>query len=161
MSEAGTIIRPFRQRDELAAIAVWHRAGRAAYQYLPSWETFTFGQATDTFRRQIRPSCEIWVGVSDDRLVAFIAMAGSYIDRMYVDPAEWRRGWGSRLLIHAKALRPSGLELHTHQENHPARQLYEKHGFEAVKFGTSPAPESVPDVEYHWRPAVVPENHTS
>jgi len=147
-----TVIRPFRHRDELAVIAVWHRAGRAAYKYLPSWETFTFGQATDTFRKQIRPCCEIWVGVSNDRIVAFIALAGSYVDRMHVDPSEWRNGWGSRLLAHAKALHPSGLELHTHQENEPARRLYEKHGFQAVKFGTSPAPENVPDVEYHWRP---------
>jgi hypothetical protein len=43
------------------------------------------------------------------------------------------------------------LELHTHQENHAARQLYEKHGFRAVKFGLSPPPEGAPDVEYHWR----------
>jgi hypothetical protein len=30
--------------------------------------------------------------------------------------------------------------------------LYERHGFKAVKFGTSPPPESAPNVEYHWRP---------
>jgi len=30
---------------------------------------------------------------------------------------------------------------------------YEKHGFIASRFGTSPPPESAPDVEYHWRPS--------
>ena len=50
------------------------------------------------------------------------------------------------------ALYPDGLELHTHQENVIACAFYEKHGFRAVKFGISPSPESVPDVEYHWRP---------
>ena len=80
-------------------------------------------------------------------------MTGSYIDRMFVDPTEWRKRWGTRLVLLAKTLHPDGLELHTHQENHAARQLYEKHGFRAVNFGLSPPPESAPDVEYHWRPA--------
>jgi hypothetical protein len=33
--------------------------------------------------------------------------------------------------------------------------LYEGQGFVAVKYGLSPAPESAPDVEYHWRPGQV------
>lgn len=79
-------------------------------------------------------------------------MKGSYIDRMYVDSSEWHKGWGTQLLAFAKMFCPQGLELHTHQENHGARRFYEKHGFKAVRFGTSPPPESAPDVEYHWRP---------
>jgi ribosomal protein S18 acetylase RimI-like enzyme len=79
-------------------------------------------------------------------------MDGSYIFRMYVDPADWRKGWGARLIDFAKRRSPGGLELHTHLENHAARRLYEKHGFTAVKFGMSPPPESAADVEYHWRP---------
>lgn len=79
-------------------------------------------------------------------------MNGSYIDRMYVDPIEWRKGWGTRFVAVAKDLSPEGLELHTHQQNHGARAFYEKHGFIPVKFGVSPPPECAPDVEYHWRP---------
>jgi GNAT superfamily N-acetyltransferase len=90
--------------------------------------------------------------VHDERIVAFLAMKGSYIDRMYVDPLEWRKGWGTRLIGFAKILSPAGLELCTHQENHGARLFYEQHGFTAVRFGMSPAPERAPDVEYHWRP---------
>jgi GNAT superfamily N-acetyltransferase len=100
----------------------------------------------------IQPRCNIWVGTRGGDVVAFLALAGSYIDRMYVDPALWRKGWGTAFILLAKKLRPGGLELHTHQENHAARALYEKHGFTAVKFGVSPPPESAPDVEYHWRP---------
>ena len=88
-----------------------------------------------------------------ERVVAYLAMQGTYIDRLYVDPCEWRKGWGTHLVNFAKQLSPSGLELHTHQANVAARALYERHGFRAVKFGLSPAPESAPDVEYHWRPA--------
>jgi ribosomal protein S18 acetylase RimI-like enzyme len=58
----------------------------------------------------------------------------------------------SRCSRKAQELSPDGLELHTHQENTKARRFYEKHGFEVVRFGVSPPPESAPDVEYHWRP---------
>jgi ribosomal protein S18 acetylase RimI-like enzyme len=151
--DAGTTIRPFEDRDEAAVVAVWHRSGRAAYPFLPTWQAFTWERASEVFRAVVRPRCAIWVGTRHEQVVAFLALAGSYIDRLFVDPSEWRKGWGTRLVLLAKTLRPHGLELHTHQENHAARRLYEKHGFRAIKFGVSPPPESAPDVEYHWRPA--------
>ena len=153
MSDAARFVRPFEAHDESAVVDVWHRSGRAAYTFLPTWQAFTVETAQTVFRNVIRPKCDIWVGTLDQTVVAFLAMNGSYIDRMYVDPIEWRKGWGARFLALAKALFPSGLELHTHQENHAARALYEKQGFVAVRFGLSPPPESAPDVEYHWRPA--------
>jgi len=84
-------------------------------------------------------------------VVGYLAMQDAYIDRLYVDPMEQRRGWGSRLIELAKRMHPMGLRLHTHQANHPARAFYERHGFRAVRFGVSPPPESAPDVEYAWR----------
>jgi ribosomal protein S18 acetylase RimI-like enzyme len=146
------IIRAFQDEDEKAVVEVWYRAGKAAYDYLSLWQELTLDSAREIFRRVILSECRIWVAQADQHIVAFLAMKGSYIDRMYVDPAHWRRGWGSRLVEFAKSVSPSGLELHTHQENLAARTLYEKHGFLAVKFGMSPPPESAPDVEYHWRP---------
>ena len=152
MNDATTAIRPFQDRDEPAVIGVWHRSGRAAYGFLPTWQALTLERAGHVFREVIRTRCDIWVATRDDQVVAYLALRGSYVDRMYVDPAEWRKGWGTRFLLLAKALQPDGLELHTHQRNHAARLLYEKHGFKAVKFGLSPPPELAPDVEYHWRP---------
>ncbi len=152
---AGTAIRPFEESDAPAVIAVWHRSGLAAYPYLPTWQALTLERAGEVFRQVIQPRCSIWVGTRHERVVAFLAMASSYIDRMYVDPTEWRKGWGTRLVILAKTFHPDGLELHTHQKNHAARRLYEAHDFRAVKFGLSPPPERAPDVEYHWRPADV------
>src|SRR5215813_10767403 len=118
-------IREFQPADEADVVAVWHRAGIAAYTFLPTWQAFTLEQARGVFAR---------------------------IDRLYVDPREWRKGWGTQLVNFAKQVSPRGLELHTHQENFVARVFYERHGFRAVKFGFSPPPESAPDVEYHWRP---------
>jgi GNAT superfamily N-acetyltransferase len=145
-------IRRFVAADVADTVAVWHRAGLAAYTYLPTWQAFTLDAARTVFREHVLPRCAIWVGTLDGRVVAYLAMNGSYVDRLYVDPSEWRKGWGTRFVEFAKQVSPAGLELHTHVENVAARALYERHGFEAVKFGISPAPESAPDVEYHWRP---------
>jgi len=146
-------IRPYRIEDESDVVRVWHRAGQAAYTYLPTWQTFTLEQAREVFRNVILANCEVWVGHRDETIVAYLAMNGSYIDRLYVDPGEQRTGWGTRLIEYAKEVYPEGLDLHTHQQNHGARKFYERHGFVAVKFGISPPPESAPDVEYHWRPS--------
>lgn len=146
------IIRPYEPADEAAVVGVWHRAGLATYTFLPIWQTLTLDAAAEIFRRAVLSHCQLWVGVDGGAIVAFMAMDGSLLDRMYVDPRYWRQGWGTELMELAKQLNPAGLELYTHVENHGARRFYEKHGFRAVKFGVSPPPESAPDVEYHWRP---------
>jgi ribosomal protein S18 acetylase RimI-like enzyme len=152
MDESAWSIRRFTSGDEDSVVRVWYRSGQAAYVFLPSWQTMTFEVARQVFREVIRPACTIWVGVRSDRVIAYLALKDSYVDRLYVDPDEQRRGWGSRLLEFAKQRSPDGLGLRTHQENQPARAFYERHGFVPVKFGVSPPPESAPDVEYHWQP---------
>ena len=151
-SGVNLFIRPYQDADEPAVVGVWYRSGQAAYAFLPLWQVLTLDRAGEIFREVVRAQCNVWVGTVNEHIVAYLAMKGSYIARMYVDPSEWRKGWGTRLIVFAKSVSPDGLELHTHQENRAARRFYEKHGFKAVKFGTSPPPESAPDVEYHWRP---------
>ncbi len=146
-------IRRYQPDDEATVAAVWHRSGLAAYTYLPTWQALTLERALLVFREVIAPRCDLWVGTVDEQVVAYLAMNGSYIDRLYVDPPWQRQGWGRRLIELAKVLSPAGLELHTHQQNDAARTLYDKMGFTAVKYGLSPPPESAPDVEYHWRPS--------
>jgi GNAT superfamily N-acetyltransferase len=144
-------IRPFRDADEAEVVGVWYRSGKAVYTLLPLGQALAFETAHTLFDG-ICAQCTIWVGTLGERIVAYLAMNGSRIERLYVDPSEWRKGWGTRLINLAKELSPQGLELYTHVQNHAARTFYERHGVRAVKFGTSPPPESAPDVEYHWRP---------
>lgn len=152
MSECPELIRKFRIEDLDAVVAVWHRAGRDAYVYLPAWQNFSLEQAGHVFSEDILPKCELWVGVKARSIVAFLGLHGSYIDRLYVDPSCQRKGWGTALINFAKRRYPEGVELCTHQANRGARRLYERLGFVAVRFGLSPPPENVSDVEYHWRP---------
>jgi ribosomal protein S18 acetylase RimI-like enzyme len=145
-------LRPYQPTDEEAVVGVWHRAGLAAYPFLPTWQSFTLKQARIVFRDVISRHNDLWVAAQNERVVAYLAMKDCYIDRLYVDPPEQRKGWGSRFLALAKTLCPNGLELYTHQENLGARAFYERHGFVPVEFGISPPPESAPDVKYRWGP---------
>lgn len=132
--------------------ALWYRAGKAAYPYLPGWRAMTPALADQVFRQHIAANDALFVIEHAGSIVGYLALQHSYIDRLYVDPHHQGRGYGSALLAHARRLSPQGLELHTHQQNAAARAFYERRGFVAVRLGISPAPESAPDVEYHWRP---------
>lgn len=148
---ADRLIRPMTDAECDSVAAVWHRTGVRAYTYLPAWQTLSADKAREIFR-DIAGRCDMTVIEHDGAIGGFLAMHGSYVDRLYIDPACQGRGLGLALMDHARRLSPGGLELHTHVENHPARSFYRRLGFVAVRFGTSPAPESAPDVEYHWRP---------
>ncbi len=149
------ITRPYEPGDQAAVVDVWRRSGDAAYQFLPTWQAYTLEDHTRFFRNRIVKSCDIWVGIDEGEVTGYLALNGSYIDRLYISPDCQRAGLGSHFIAMAKDLHPNGLELHTHQENLPACAFYEKHGFTVFKLGISPPPESVPDVEYHWRPSTI------
>jgi ribosomal protein S18 acetylase RimI-like enzyme len=134
-------------------VALWHRTQKDAYPYLPLTQAHTLDDDLQFFRNVLLPECDIWVAEMEEQLVGFMALRGSYIDRLYVAPNAQRRGVGSALIEHAKRLSPAGLELHTHQQNGSGRRFYEGHCFQAVKFSISPPPESALDVEYRWGPA--------
>lgn len=74
-----------------------------------------------------------------------------WIEQLYLDPAFRRRGIGSQFVERAKAELGAPIRLYTFQENTPARQFYERHGFRAIAFGDgSGNEENCPDVLYEW-----------
>jgi GNAT superfamily N-acetyltransferase len=114
-------------------------------------EPFTWSQTAAVFRERVRPDAEIWVGESKEGVVAFIALKGSSINRLYVDPASWRQGWGSRLIDKAKERSPGHLTVETDTKPRGAAYFYEAQGFSAVGFYTSDPPESEDYAVYEWR----------
>ncbi len=149
---AELIVRRMIDAEARTVVELWHDTKKNAYPYLPLEQARTLDEDFAFFQQVLLPRFDIWVAEEQDQLVGFLAMNGSYIDRLYVLPSVQRLGIGAALIKHAKKLSPSGIELHTHQKNLAARGFYEKHGFLAIHFGVSPPPESEPDVEYHWRP---------
>lgn len=147
-------LRPLDREDssEVEALArLWHETKRVAYPYLPLEQSRTLSEDLEFFRARLLPACpEVWVAALEGSLCGFLALEGDWLDRLYVHPSQQGRGVGSALWEQVLALRPEGFELYTHVENSQARAFYEARGCEAVAFGVSPPPESMPDVRYRW-----------
>ncbi len=148
-------VRLLEDEDLDETIAVWHETRKRIHtsMNIEAERDTTLDDSRRIFREKIAPRCQLWVAEKREKIVGFLAIRQSYIDRMYVKPSEQGRGVGTALLKKARELSPEGLELHTHQKNGRSRSFYEKNQFRAVQFGLSPPPENEPDVEYRWRPA--------
>ena len=146
-------IRPYTDADFAATVALWRDVTRATYTFLPTEMAHTREEDEDYFRRVIATKNELFLAESDDGvLLGYLAIDVPTIDRLYVALDAQRRGVGTALLDHARTRSPEGLRLFTHQRNHGARRFYEARGFEVLRYGVSPPPESEPDVEYVWKP---------
>ena len=144
-------VREMRDHELDAVIELWHETSASTYTFIAIERDRSLEDRRRFFNQNIAPQCVLWVVGHGDRVLGFMAMKGSSIDRLYVLPSAQRRGLGTALVEKAKLLHPTGLRLHTHQKNLKACAFYEKHGFRPVRFGTSPPPENEPDVEYHWQ----------
>jgi GNAT superfamily N-acetyltransferase len=143
-------LRTIRPSEHAETAALWSRSKKRAYPWLAIEQAHTSTEDLAYFRGTVCVRCDVWLALRDARIVGLLALEASHIDQLYVEPGEQGRGIGSRLLAHAKLLRPAGLSLFTFQRNTRARTFYEARGFRAVRFGVSPAPESEPDVRYEW-----------
>ncbi len=139
-----------RAGEAVEVAALWSRSKKRAYPWLAIEQAHTREEELAYFRDSVCARCEVWLALRGERVVGLLALEASHIDQLYVEPSEQHSRVGSRLLDHAKSLRPAGLSLFTFQRNAPARAFYEARGFRAVRFGVSPAPESEPDVRYEW-----------
>lgn len=144
------MIRAYEVDDLKSTANVWLRSGRVEYSYLPEFQKLDQAKAVEVFRMVIQDQCNIWVFEKSDVVVGFLAMEGNLIDRLYVDPEHQKKGIGSDLIAYAKEINPDGLVLRTHEQNSKARNFYEQRGFKPVRYGLSPPPESMPDIEYRW-----------
>ncbi len=130
-------------------MTLWRAVAAATYTFFPPALQHTEAEDRAYFSDHIATN-EVWVAEEDTGIVAFMALEGDLLDRLYVAVDRQRQGIGLALLEQVKARRPNGLRLFTHQANTGARRFYEAHGFEAVRLGLSPPPERLPDVEYRW-----------
>ena len=144
------LIRPYKSVDFETVTTLWRRAREQAFPDFQRRKGHTFEEDQAYFRDVILINDDVWVVEAEEGPVAFMAIAGDFIDQLYVDPGHQRLGLGKALLEHARTLSPEHLWLYTLQINVNGMKFYEKNGFRPVKFGVSPAPESEPDVEYHW-----------
>lgn len=145
------VIRQATADDGLAIGDLWLAAWYATFDFPP-------GHPDETCRLWLTgtlvPTTESWVAVDGgNTAVALLALSDTMVEQLYVAPAWIGRGLGTRLIEHAKARRPDGLDLYCFQVNTRARRFYERHGFVAIAFGDgSGNEERQPDILYAWRP---------
>jgi GNAT superfamily N-acetyltransferase len=135
--------------DATAVAVLWLRSRRASVPAIPP-PVHSDDEVRDYFEYVVVPQGATWVLETSDGPVALLALAGGWIDHLYVDPGWTGRGLGSRLVEHAKQLSPDGLELWTFAANAGARRFYERHGFVAVGATGGDNEEGEPDVRYRW-----------
>jgi ribosomal protein S18 acetylase RimI-like enzyme len=131
-------------------VHLWHTSKRHAFPYVLVQQRYTLAEDTAYFREVVAVECSVWLAEMEGRLAGLLALKDDYIDQLFVAVGLQRQGVGTALLQQARQHSPRRLRLHTFQQNAPARAFYEKHGFKAVRFGYSSAPEHEPDVEYQW-----------
>jgi GNAT superfamily N-acetyltransferase len=96
---------------------------------------------------------EAWVSEEDGRIVGFLCLNGDEVTHINVAPDAQNSGVGTKLMEHAKSLRPERLELWVFQKNEGARRFYERHGFRLAKLTDGAGNmEKEPDAFYEWTP---------
>jgi len=143
-------IRAFVDDDFDEVVARWHETNLASYRYNDVQQSHTLADARNFFRTKVLSACDVLVATRADRLLGMLAMEAPWIRHFAVFPEYQRQGFGSALLRRAQERSPRELRLFTFQRNDKGRAFYQKHGFTAIAFGVSPAPELEPDVEYRW-----------
>lgn len=142
-------IRPFREPDLGAVVALWHASRRRAHWHIPVHRGFTIGDDRAFMVEKMLPRNDLWVAERGGVPVGFMAVAPGWVNQLYVAVDAQRSGVGSALIEHAKSLMDD-IRLHTFQANRVARAFYARHGFEEIAFGVSDPPENEPDVLLRW-----------
>lgn len=152
-------IRAYEPRDFDAVAALWRRARLDAVPSVEARAPHTPEEDRAHLATCVMPTHRVFVAERAGVVVGFASLEHDVLGHLYVDPPAQRRGIGGALLAHAKSLSRGRLSLFTHQVNVRARAFYERRGFRAVRFGTSPPPENEPDVAYEWSPAPPRDDH--
>lgn len=142
-------MRPATASDAEVVATLWLRSRKASVPSIPEPV-----HSDDDVRRWVSevliPGGGTWVVENEIGVIGMMSVRDGWIDQLYVDPAHFGQGTGTKLLGQAKQLYPGGLDLWTFQSNARARRFYEAHGFRPVGESIADNEEGAPDVRYHW-----------
>lgn len=122
------IIREATPADYESLTAVWLRSVRATHSFLTEEK---IQELLPLVRESALPSLELWVLDSDNGPAGFIGFVGAKVEALFLDPAHFRRGWGRRLVEHARRLK-GPLTVDVNEQNPEAVRFYEALGFRVV-----------------------------
>ena len=148
-------LRPYRDGDEDAAIALWCETWSQAYPDIdfaarvPWWR--------ERWRSELVPNAAIIVAEQTGLLVGFVTIdAHAYLDQLVVAPKLWGSKLADALVDEAKRLSPDCITLLVNEDNARAIRFYRRNGF--VDAGKDVNPTSGrPVLKMVWKSSAEPE----
>ncbi len=133
------MIRQYQPEDTGALVEIWQMANDLAHPFLP--EAFK-AQVAQDMRNIYLPNAETWVIEQNDRPDGFIALVGTEIGGLFLDPAMHGRGMGKALTDHAVNLH-GPLTVEVFAKNRIGRAFYDRYGFDETDQYTHEPSEEV------------------
>ena len=119
------MMREYNTDDTDALITIWDKAEPLAHPFLS-------GEVRDQVRRDTvniyLPNAETWVLENDGAPVGFIAMSGTEIGGLFLDPSEQGKGLGRQMVDHIVAIK-GPLTVEVFKDNKIGLPFYERYGF--------------------------------
>ena len=119
------IVRPARTADHAALVELWRRSVEASHDFLAPG-------AVEEIEAEVRGAlgavAELWLVEAGRAPAAFLGCTGNHVDMLFVAPGYFRRGHGTRLLAHARALH-GPLAVEVNEANTAAHAFYRARGF--------------------------------
>ena len=149
------ILRPYKESDEDAAIALWRETWQQAYPNIdfaarvPWWR--------ERWRSELVPKAAIIVAEEAGALVGFVTIdVSAYLDQLVVAPGLWGSRLADALVDEAKRLSPDRITLLVNEDNARAIRFYQRNGF--VHAGKDVNPTSGrPVLKMQWKSNAEPE----
>jgi putative acetyltransferase len=148
-------LRPYRDGDEDAAIALWRETWQQTYPDIdfaarvPWWR--------ERWRSELVPNAAIIIAEQTGLLVGFVTIdTRAYLDQLVVAPGLWGSKLADALVDEAKRFSPDRITLLVNEDNTRAIRFYQRNGF--VHAGKDVNPTSGrPVLKMEWKSNAEPE----
>lgn len=121
-------LRPYREQDEDAAIALWHDTWQRAYPDIDFAARVDWWRAR--WRNELVPAAKVVVAEQDGMLAGFVTIDDTgYLDQLVVSPSQWGSPLATALVDAAKQLSRQGITLLVNADNARAIRFYKRNGF--------------------------------
>ena len=120
------LIRAYNPATDLdRCMMIWRKASEVGHPFLG---TAALDADARLVRERYMPAADIQVAEADGAVSGFIALLGSFIGGLFVDPSQHRQGIGRALVLEARRRR-SALDVEVYAANEHARTFYSRLGF--------------------------------
>ena len=114
-------------------------------------------------REVLLPTHQVMVAEENGTIIGMMALSKEEgigrIKQLYLLPTAVGHGVGTLMIIAAKSILGSPIQLYTFQENMGARRFYERHGFQVIELDDgSGNEENCPAILYEWKAGILSRN---